>query len=162
MHTILVPVDGSIHALKALHIACDLAEKYDGRVALLHVLAEGRRIEELLDLASASAFGPKLMKQLQDAAGQTGAPASMELLEEVGLKILNHAAAKTHRRGIEVEMMPITTGIPSENILIALKTTGASTIVMGSRGETNSDENAFGSVSNAVFRKANCTCLSVK
>ncbi len=158
MQTILVPVDGSIHALKALRIACDLAEKYGGKVTLLHVLVEGRSAVELLDLHAANAFGPTLTAQLKES----GAKAPVELLEVVGRKILDQAAAETDRRGLETNQLPIAVGDPAENILIALRQSGASTIVMGSRGAAHRDPSSFGSVSQAIFERANCTCLSVK
>jgi nucleotide-binding universal stress UspA family protein len=158
MHTILVPVDGSIHALKALRIACDLAEKYGGKIVLLHVLVEGRSAVEMLDLHAASAFGPAVTAQLQESV----AKASVELLEMVGQKILDQAAAETDRRGLETDQLPIAIGDPAENILIALKQSGAGTIVMGSRGAASRDPSSFGSVSHAIFEHANCTCLSVK
>ena len=39
MQTILVPFDGSKHALKALHIASDLAEKYKCQICLVSVIS---------------------------------------------------------------------------------------------------------------------------
>ncbi|MBL4758716.1 MAG: universal stress protein [Rhizobiales bacterium] len=158
MQTILVPVDGSVHALKALRIACDLAEKYGGKVTLLHVLVEGRSADELLDLHAASTFGPVVTAQLRESAAQV----SVNLLEQIGLKILDQAATETDRRGLETDQLPIAIGDPVENILIALKQSGASTIVMGSRGAARRDPASFGSVSQAIFARANCTCLSVK
>lgn len=38
--TILVPVDGSEHANKAIGIASDLAKKYGARLIALHVMPE--------------------------------------------------------------------------------------------------------------------------
>ena len=37
MTGILVPFDGSKHSLKALHVACDLAEKYENKLFLLYI-----------------------------------------------------------------------------------------------------------------------------
>lgn len=162
MHTILVPVDGSVHALKALRIACDLADKYGGRIVLLHVLAEGRDVDDLLGLASASIFGPALTDELQAHAGKSVDPVSFNLLEAVGLKVLKQAATKVRRRSIKVDVLEIQFGDPAECILINLKRTRASTIVMGSRGASKGDKLSFGSVSNVVFERAKCTCLSVK
>lgn len=162
MHTILVPVDGSNHALKALHIACDLAEKYGGRIALLHVLNHGRQAGELLDLEIAYLFGPKLKSALGSAAENSGAPTPEHLLELVGKKILDQAATKVKRCGLEAVLLPMDMGDPAECILEAAGRTGANTIVMGSRGIGSSQTSSFGSVSNRVFEQASCTCLSVK
>jgi nucleotide-binding universal stress UspA family protein len=162
MYTILVPVDGSEHALKALHIACDLAEKYDGRIALLHVLAEGKKAGDLLGLAAAKTFDPKLKAALKAATGAASGPVPVKLLKAVGEKVLAEAAGRVLRRGLEADILAIEAGEPAVTILLAHKSTGASTIVMGCRGASESGGSSFGSVSNAVFAKATCTCVSVK
>jgi len=163
MHTTLVPVDGSTHSLKALHIACDLTAKYGGRIMLLHVLRENMGADELLALGIANAFGPKLTAALQEAANKASGPAPKSLLVAVGKKILDQAAGKVRRLDLEFKILEMVVGDPAENILIAQKQTGASTIVMGCRGVSDrTDASSFGSVSNTVFEKAVCTCLSVK
>ena len=161
MHTILVAVDGSSHALKALQIACDLAEKYGGRIALLHVLVEGRRAGELSKLAVAGLFNDDLKARLADAA-KDDEPASPHLLEAVGREVLDNAADRVRRRGLEADLLEIHVGDPADSILRAQKSTEAGTIVMGCRGGNTSGRSSFGSVSRAVFERADCTCLSVK
>ncbi len=162
MHTILVPVDGSVHAMKALQIACDLAEKYGGRIALLHILAKGRTAHQVLDLAVANAFDAKIRALLERLSHAGSAPVPDSVMTVVGETILDQAAAKVDRRGLDAEIMPIASGDPADCILTARKRTGAGTIVMGCRGTGGTDANAFGSVSQTVFAQADCTCLSVK
>ncbi len=162
MHTILVPVDGSDHALKALHIACDLAEKYGGRISLLHVVSKARWASELLGMEIASTFDTELKEALLEVAARASGAPSYDLLKAVGEKILEQAAARVRRRGIEVDVLDMESGDPAECILIAHQRTGASTIVMGCRGARASGEGSFGSVSSTVFARAECTCLSVK
>ena len=168
MHTTLVPVDGSTHSLKALHIACDLTAKYGGRIMLLHVLRENMGADELLALGIANAFGPKLTAALQaaalqEAANKASGPAPKSLHVAVGKKILDQAAGKVRRLDLEFKILKMVVGDPAEKILIAQKQTGASAIVMGCRGVSDrTDASSFGSVSNTVFEKAVCTCLSVK
>ncbi len=162
MHTILVPIDGSKHAQKALHIACDLGEKYEGRIALLHVLSHGRSASDLLELDVAHLFGPKLKATLATAAENSSEPVAENLLKVVGAKILEQADAKVRRCGLEAVTLSMETGDPAECILVARERTGANTIVMGSRGASDSFATPFGSVSNAVFERAPCTCISVK
>lgn len=72
MYTILVPVDGSDHALKALHIAGDLAEKYQGRIVLLHVLARNRQPADFLRLEAVRRLSPELRQALEVAAAARG------------------------------------------------------------------------------------------
>ncbi len=163
MHTILVPVDGSGHSMKALHIACDLAQKYGGRIELLHVIARDRPAKKLLGLSIAKNFGPKLKSMLRTQASEAPGKASADALRAVGKKILEQAAGKIRHRSLEFNIMPMETGNPVEIILIALMQTGASTIVMGSRGASDeAGASSFGSVSHAIFAKAKCTCISVK
>ncbi|MEP0233395.1 universal stress protein [Roseibium sp.] len=162
MHTILVPVDGSDHASKAISIACDLAEKYDGRIVLLHILADGKGAADLLGLSVARTFPPKLKEQLKLVATKTNQPAPEAVLRLIGEKILEEAKAKVARRGVEAEVAPISVGSPAENILSTQEKLGASMIVMGCRGVTDATQSSHGSVSNTVFSRAACTCLSVK
>ncbi|MEP3276866.1 MAG: universal stress protein [Stappiaceae bacterium] len=168
MHTILVPVDGSVHALKALTIACDLAQKYDGQIALLHILAEGKTAKDLIDLAAANTFGPKLTGLLKKAEEKALGPVPEQVLRIVGDKILEQAQSKVERQKLEVKVLDMKSGDPASAILTAQKSTGANTIVMGCRGIASTDNassnggKSFGSVSQRVFERAPCTCLSVK
>ena len=161
MHKILVPVDGSSHALKALQIACDLAGKYGGQVVLLHVMAGRRQAADLLRLPVANVFGPKLKNALEAVDGKKASvPDSVR--KAVGEAILKHGAERVGRGGVDVEVLELASGDPADNILIAHKRTGATTIVMGCRGVGENEHASFGSVSNEVFRQAACTCRSVK
>jgi len=162
MHTILVPVDGSDHAMKALRIACDLAEKYGGRIVLLYVLGKGKQARDLLALKIATAFGAQLKAILEKADAANLGPVPDKILTMVGEKVLEQATTKVERLGLEVLALPITSGDPAEVILAMQKKIAANTIVMGSRGIAGSSAASFGSVSQKVFSQAPCTCLSVK
>lgn len=164
MPAILVPVDGSVHSLKALRIGGDLAEKYGGRMVLLHVLVPGRKAGRILALPIADALPIEITSHLKNAVEGSGEQAklSSEMLVAVGERILEDAAARVHRRGLEIEVMPIDHGDPVEAILIAAQHSNANTIVMGCRGLSNDHTQGFGSVSRQVFQRADCTCISVK
>lgn len=162
MYKILVPVDGSNHSLKALHIACDLANKYDARIILLHVLSANKQAQEILGLTIANMFDTELKKELQKVADRGTGAVSTYLLEAVGEKVLEIAASRVHRVGIKSEILAIARGNPAKNIIQAHKMVGASTIVMGCRGSSGSSPSSFGSVSQQVFEQAECTCVSVK
>ena len=162
MQTVLVPVDGSVHALKAVHIACDLVERYDGVIYLLYVLDETKRAEKLLGLMAAKTYGPKLTKLLQAQSRVGDGHASAQVIRAVGHKILEQALGKVHHRGLRAKVLAIEEGDPVEAILIATKAIHANTIILGSRGVSLSREASFGSVSHAVFERAECTCIAVK
>lgn len=159
MAAILVPVDGSAHALKALLIACDLADKYGARVALLHVLDPNRPAADILRLPVASSLPAGLTASLKKTAG---GPVADDLLIAVGEKILADAETRVQRRSLETHSFAIERGDPAENILVAAQHAGANTIVMGCRGLSDEETATFGSVSQKVFQKAECTCISVK
>lgn len=168
MPAILVPVDGSIHALKALSIACDLAEKHGGHIAILSVLARDRHADKLLELPVARAFPKDIRAELEALASRrqgssAAAPAlSDRTLNTISSSILQEAEARIRRRGHEVERLPVVDGNPAEAILSAARRVSASTIVMGCRGLGETESSSFGSVSQQVFRNADCTCISVK
>ncbi len=164
MPAILVPVDGSVHALKALRIGGDLAEKYGGRMVLLHVLVPDRKAGRILALPIADALPFDISSHLKDAAEMPSQPVKLpnEILVAVGERILEDAAARVHRRGLELEVMPIDHGDPVEAILIAAQHSDANTIVMGCRGLSDDQAQGFGSVSRQVFQRADCSCISVK
>jgi len=162
MHTILVPVDGSDHSLKALHIACDLGEKYGGKIALLHILTPSRTASDVQKLAIAGQFDSRTRAELKSLAAGDPGPIPAETCRTIGRTILEDAAGRVHRRGLEVDVLDMETGDPAEAIILAQRRIGASTIAMGCRGEANSARSVFGSVSNRVFERADCTCLSVK
>ncbi len=162
MHNILVPVDGSIHALKAAHIACDFAQKYEGKVSLLYVVPKEKSAEKLLSLKVASSYGPKLKSLLKAQSKTTQGLASPAAIAAIGELILSQAARKVRHQGVEVSVLPIVHGEIVEQILAHIESIGASVVVLGSRGVSDANESAFGSVSHAVFAQAQCTCLAVK
>ena len=162
MHKILVPIDGSDHSLKALHIACDLADKYRAVINLLYVVDPYKSADEILALPVARKFTPKLMATLENSSNQELGSLSETDLEAIGHRILALAAKRVERLGIETKILPLASGDPAENILTAYKLVAAGTIVMGSRGGTDTGFSPFGSVSQKVFAQANCTCISVK
>ncbi len=161
MYTILSPVDGTDHSLKALHIAFDLAHKYKARVLLFHVLPVNKTADDILKLAISRQFDADLVSALKKVAKSNTDPLSERQLKEIAGMILRLAACRGKRVGIETRILPIAKGNAAENILLAQKLHGSSTIVMGSRGVRGSSLETA-SVSHAVFAKADCTCIAVK
>lgn len=136
MYKILVPIDGSEHSQKALHIAGDLAEKYGGSIYLLHVLTQPQATDET----------------------------SMGATKKAARAIIEAVIKRLLARSIDFQVLPLAIGNPVDAILTASEKVKVSAIVMGSRGISVRVplDNIFGSVSHAVFERANCTCISVK
>ncbi|WP_417689137.1 universal stress protein [Roseibium sp.] len=162
MHKILIPVDGSVHSMKALRIASDLAIKYRGRLYILHVLLRGKDARDLMALDISRQFDKPLQQLLNKAISANLGPAPDKLLHKIGQIILDHFAEKAGSQGVEFETLPILGGKPADEVVAMQEKLQASTIVMGARGVTHSDGSTFGSVSQEIFRRANCTCISVK
>ncbi|WP_299818877.1 universal stress protein [uncultured Roseibium sp.] len=162
MHKILIPVDGSIHSMKALKIASDLATKYQGRLCILHVLLRGKAASDLMALDISSQFDKPLQQILNKAISANLGPAPDKILNKVGEIILDHFAEKARTHGVAFELLPIVSGKPADEILKMQEKLEAGTIVMGARGVSHSDSSTFGSVSQEIFNRAQCTCISVK
>lgn len=135
MTGILVPFDGSKHSLKALHIACDLAEKYKDKVFLLYVV----KVESSFNVSEVN-------KETQDIAEN----------------IIRKAAAKAKYRGVEYKVLDFEYGDPASSILACVKRHKPSTLVMGCRGLNADIAEILGTVSRTVFEHADCTCIAVK
>lgn len=178
MRTILVPVDGSDHSMKAIDLACDLARAHGGRVALMHVLLHDRAADELLRLPMAEAFAAEVRQGLDEIAaretpdlspqavmhnpGGVTVPVPDDLLEAVGKSVLAAAHERAGGHGVETELLTLEDGEPAGRILAAAGREDVDAVVMGSRGLSEIEAMTFGSVSHAVFEKAACTCISVK
>ncbi|MCV0429125.1 MAG: universal stress protein [Roseibium sp.] len=162
MHKILIPVDGSIHSMKALRIASDLAGKYQGRLYICHVLLRGKDASDLMALEISSQFDKPLHQILTKAISANLGPAPDKILRKVGQIIVDHFAEKARNQGVELETIPILSGNPADEIVKMQQKIEAGTIVMGARGVTHSDGSTFGSVSQEIFSRAKCTCISVK
>lgn len=162
MYKLLVPVDGSTHSLKALHIACDLADKYKATIALLYIVDRLRPAREILNLAISNKFDNALKIQLVSASEKELLPVRLDILQEVGFEVLRIAESRADRLNIKTQVLSIMVGDPAESILSTQRMIAASTIVMGSRGVDSNGSTYIGSVSHIVFAEAECTCISVK
>lgn len=174
--TVLVAVDGSDHARKALELAADIAEKYRARLVLLHVLmrdATVERVRKFLKPQGLSADQRRLLKDCKDEPGfvapVTGlggayipVPAPHELLEPMGRQILERAEATAKKAGVKQVSTVIEDGDPATVILARAKREKADMIVLGSRGFGDLKGLLLGSVSHKVASHAACTCVTVK
>ena len=107
MSAILVPVDGSTHSLKALRIGADLAEKYGGRMVLLHVLVPGPQGRPYPGPAHCRCIAARNVPhppqgQVAEACRSEPAKLPNEVLVAVGESVFwKTPSARVHRRGLE-------------------------------------------------------------
>ena len=141
---IVVPLDGSEFAAKAVEISIELAKKYSGSIALVHVVPA----------ASALITSPEV----------STAPILLNLsneLDESGKRILEEGAKKVQEAGI-----PVTTvlehGNVSDHIIGVAEREKADLIVIGERGLGSVARFFLGSTANKVSHHARCPVLIVK
>jgi nucleotide-binding universal stress UspA family protein len=141
---ILVPVDGSKYSKKALELACDLAEKYDARLHVLHVI-----------------LSPAAKHTLVLGGASVTVDAPEEELQEAGRKVIEAATKLAEERGCGNVEADVVGGPTAQRILENAKEKDIDMIVMGSRGLSDISGLLVGSVSHKVSHLARCTCVTV-
>ncbi|MCG8357472.1 MAG: universal stress protein [Kiloniellales bacterium] len=176
MERILVPTDGSDHALKALDVACDLAHRHDAKVILCHVLLRDKDVGDLRKLAEAEHLSDAMVEELRQIEAspapqpsdllriqdRDSKPVPDDLLAEIGRKVLDAARRHSSAKGVTPKILEIDDGPAPSQILAWAEREGVDTIVMGSRGLRAIEAISFGSVSQKVSQGAPCTCITVK
>lgn len=173
--TILVPTDGSAHAVKAADLAADIASKYGARLVLVHVLLREATPGQLRELTEGTDVQKDVLDELDrlekmpiEAAAMAGmnapvfVPASADLLKTIGELIGEKARKAAQARGLNDVELRVVDGRPSDQILELAAKEGADMIVMGSRGFGNLKGLLVGSVSHKVSHLSKCTCVTVK
>jgi len=147
--TILVPIDGSDHAAKAMEFAGDIGQKYGAHIILLHVISDKGRWrvpEELREYAD--------LEHVQIT--------EREALLGVANQILQRAEEVMRDKGLtDVETL-LEDGRAATVILKMAKAKGVDLIIMGSRGLGDAQSLLLGSVSHTVSHLSECTCVTVK
>ena len=140
---IVVAFDGSNHAETAVTVACDVAEKYDAKLHIVHV-------PELYDQAVAM------------GASAVVIPVKEEALQESGQSMIERAkeiADKAGQTPVSTEILAAPAG---EAIISFAERKNADLIVSGRRGLGNLTGLLLGSVSQQLTASAECAVLTVK
>lgn len=147
--TILVPVDGSDNAERAVSVAADLARRYDARLIALHVMRDDA--------------SDRIPPELRDYERLEHAPLTeRSMLESQSDQILRHAEMRAREKeGVKIETVP-RQGDAAAIILEVAKDSDADLIVMGCRGLGTLKGVLFGSVSQKVSQLCACNCMIVK
>ena len=170
--SIIVAIDGSEYARKALDAAADLAELYKSELTVIHVdphkpisaeLKHMAEVEHLIDwpkpqIPQSDNLPDQVSYSLKDAALQ----ASLQRLShEVAQRTLDDAAdALRERTGKEIAAV-LEDGDPAKAILREVETRDADLVVLGSRGLSALERVFRGSVSTKVSNSVPCSCLVV-
>lgn len=177
MKSILVSVDGSPYATRAMSIACDLAALHQADLKLLHVLMRDKDPGDFLNLPIASEIESGALEQLKALAAApspeltaadvmrspnaSGKVVPTPILEAAAKAILDSAASQAADRGLEYQILAPKDGNPADCIVAAAEDANVDTIVMGSRGVRMIDAMTIGSASQQVCNRAPCVCIIV-
>lgn len=143
---IVVGVDGSPESEHALRLACDIANKYESEIHLVHTPQ------------------PKTVAFAMGAVASYHAVTTMPSADEVQLscdKVVNAAATIAKKYDIEIKQTHLEHGDPADHIIACAQESGADLIVTGRRGLGNVGSLFLGSTSQRVNHLAKCACLSV-
>lgn len=138
--TLLVPVDFSPHAAKAIETAIEFAKAFGAEIILLHAYS--------FPMGVATPYDYRIPANILGQARES----AVKRLEADVDKI---SAAGVQARGMVVDR------VPSQAILETAEEVGADLIVMGTRGLTGLKHVALGSVADRTIRRASCPVLTV-
>ena len=169
---ILCPTDGSDHANKALSLAAELAEKYDARLLLVHILLRNVDTRELRRFAETEGLTKTVageISRLMEVDSRVEivrlrdlTTISSGVLVDIGEHILGLAKFQAEKAGVRDVSVAVLDGDSAERILEHAKRERADCIIMGSRGLSDVRGLVLGSVSHKVSNRATCTCIAVK
>jgi nucleotide-binding universal stress UspA family protein len=141
---ILVPVDGSDFSKNALKTAVEIADKFNSRVTVLHVIS--RSLAEVI-----------------------GPPEALPMINETTIKEWSKAGERVLEKTIESEgstNVPLEKmllwGNPSQIISEMIRKEHYDLVVLGSQGRSGIGEFFLGSVSERISRTVQCPVLIVK
>ncbi|WP_300273814.1 universal stress protein [Halomonas sp.] len=143
--SILVAVDGSEHAKRALAVACRLARQEGSTLHLLH-------IPETLAHETTLVWG----------IGAIAIEASRAEREAAGKQVIERATEAAREQGATKIETVIAQGDPARTILSEARRRGVDAIVMGSRGLSDLKGFVVGSVSHKVAHAAECSVITVR
>jgi len=143
---VLVAVDGSHHANRAVEFAADMAAKAGARLTLVHAFHLRELPDELKHLA-----------EIEHLEGDGG-----KVHRVVGERVLDSAKERAQELGIAEPRLVLAQGDPASTIVETAKKERADVVVVGSRGLGRLAELLLGSVSYKVVMHAPCTVIVVR
>ena len=173
---VLVALDGSEHAARALDVACEVASRFGADLIALHVVpdkplseaerqmaevefaAEVGRGFDLTRFADARDDVRLMSRRLTEQAAQTAHRFRLAL----GERLMEDAKARARQQAVPSIRTVVREGDPAAAILTVAGEENADLIVMGRRGLGDLAGLLLGSVSHKVAHLAECACLTVK
>ncbi len=153
---ILVPTDGSRHAVAALDFAIDVAVRHSAALYLQHVVAPVESSSATTRLARIEGLPAALQQEVRRS------PRDPDVWIDVGREVL----ARAEQRATSIGPLRVHTrldeGDPAHEILACAEHEKVDMIVTGSRGLGLAREIFIGSVSSKLQQMARCPCCIVK
>jgi len=142
---ILVGVDGSESALKAVTLAAQLCAAHDARLLLVHVVQLSAIADQVLKMSAT--------EHLKENP-QT-------ILEKLSQDVLNQAQAKAVEAGAAEDHIETVSkdGDQARQLIKVAKDSNADLVVLGTRGRGRMEGLLLGSVSQKIAALAPCPCL---
>ena len=170
--TIVIAIDGSKQATRAVDLGAQLSAKFGAEVVLVHVLPDhvsAAVVEGMVSLERLPVSAREEIARLEDIERKAGTfvesspvpQISRATMEAIGNLVLDDAEALARSRGASRIGRAIMSGDPAGCILEAARHNHAGFIVMGKRGLGRLAGLLIGSVSQKVSALADCTCITV-
>ena len=170
--SIVLAIDGSIHAKHAQTVAIDLASTYGARLTVVHVLTDDHPSKEFARMAEVEHLSESKRPRVSDKENTYSAVARFlgseneskeaRVIVLLGEQIIDKASVSASKAGVANVTAEIHTGDYANNILEVAIKADADMIVMGRRGLSNLKGFVTGSVSHKVSQRAECSVLTVK
>jgi universal stress protein A len=142
---ILVPTDFSGYSDNAMKQAVDIAEKFNAKIVLLHVIDEN-----FLQCAADYCISNEAVEQLKTESVKTS--------EDKLNKTINTLKGST-----KVDISPVVkNGVPAEIILDEQREKGIDLIVIASHGKAGILKHLIGSVTDKIVRAAKCPVMVIR
>ncbi len=142
---ILVPVDGSAHARRAVDMAAGLARGQGAEILLLHVIRDLSLPQEILTMI---------------ASGEV-TESRQELLEDSAQIILDNASEQLRAKGISPVRAEFLYGPPAATIVQYAQDQHVDLIVLGAQG-LHPHEYQVGGIARKVIDRSPLSCLLVR
>jgi nucleotide-binding universal stress UspA family protein len=171
--TILIPIDGSGPARKAVLVGAMIAAKFNARVILLHVLLRNIPLSKIYELARTQRISSDVLERFKPVApalydfgltvpvGAIHPVAPTDLLVEIGRRILETEKAVIEGQGVHNVDLVMEDDDAANKILEITRKEKADFVVIGRRGLGTLEGMLSGSVSTKVSHLAPVTVISV-
>jgi nucleotide-binding universal stress UspA family protein len=151
---ILVPLDGSRHSLKALEIAIQIANKFGGKISLIHVYSVA--VRPVIMPEPTTLTPPMIPVMTPEEVSK-----AVEVARSAGARILSDGEEKVKAAEVQVETL-LREGHVVQEIVKTAKEGNFDLVVIGGRGISKIRELLLGSVTDGVIHHASCPVLVIK